>query len=124
MRRVPDLAKRRIVEHLACYQTDGAVVQLIKEEFGVSLTPRHVRAYDPRSLQFAASCQWVDYFHIVRDRFKAEAGQIGIAHKAYRLMQLQTLFMTALDRGDLRRAASMLEQAAKEVGNFYVKPRF
>ena len=47
MKRLPEAIKKRIVEHLACFQKPADVVELIAEEFDVTLTPRHVRAYDP-----------------------------------------------------------------------------
>ena len=119
MRRLTQAVKRRIVEHLACYQADAAVVTLIAEEFGVTLTPRHVRVYDPTSLQFAGSQRWADYYQLVRKRCAQEVGGIAISHKAYRLAQLQKLFEIALNRGDCRQASSLLEQAAKEVENLY-----
>ena len=118
MRRLQPAIKRRIVEHLACYQTDAAVAKLIEDEFGVRLTPRHIRAYDPTSMQFAASYRYADYYRLVRDRCIKEFGGIAIAHKAYRLRQIQMLFEMALCQGNFRQAASLLEQASKEVRNW------
>lgn len=119
MRRLPDAVKRRIVEHLACYCTHAEVAKLIGDECGVSLTPRHVRAYDPTSFQFAASHRWSDYHQLVRKRCTQEVGEIAIAHRAYRLRQLQRLLDKAMSRDDYRKAAAVLEQAAKEMGDWW-----
>lgn len=119
MRRLPEAVKRRIVEHLACHQSHTEVAALILEEFGLTLTPRHVRVYDPHSFQFAASHQWVDYHYAVRQRFRSELGSIAIYHKAVRLQRLEELYLGAAEKGDGRQAAKLLEQAAKEVGNFF-----
>lgn len=119
MRRLPDAVKRRIVEHLACYRTHAEVVELIANEFAVTLTPRHVRAYDPMSFQFAGSSRWLDYYHSVRQRFAEEIGRIAIAQRSYRLRRLQRIYEKACDLGDYRLALRTLEQAAKEVGNWY-----
>jgi hypothetical protein len=119
MRRLSNAVKQRIVEHLACYQSHAEVVALILEEFGLALTPRHVRVYDPQSFQFAASHQWLDYHCAVRERFRSEIGNIAIFHKAFRLQRLEDLFIRASEQGDGRQAAKLLEQAAKEMGNWY-----
>lgn len=121
MRRLSDVVKRRIVEHLACYRTHAEVADLIDEEFDVTLTPRHVRAYDPASFQFAGSHRWLEYYQIVRKRCADEVGEIAIAHRAYRLRKLQKLFDVAIDHGDYWQALSVLEQAAKEVGNYFAR---
>ena len=121
MRRLPDAIKRRIVEHLACYQSHAEVVDLISGEFDVTLTPRHVRAYDPMSFQFAGSHRWMDYYLIVRERCNKELGEVAIAHRAYRIRQLQRILDLAMERGEVRLALKILEQAAKEMGNWFVR---
>ena len=121
MRRLTDAVKRRIVEHLACYSTHAETVQLIAKEFDVTLTSRHVRAYDPASFQFVGSQRWLDYHDLVRKRCAQELGGIAIAHRAFRLRQLQRLLDMAMDQGDNQQAAKALEQAAKEMGSYYVK---
>lgn len=121
MRRIPEHIKRRIVEHLACYQSHAEVADLVADEFDVTLTPRHVRAYDPLSFQFAGSHRWLDYHRIVRGRCEKQLGEVAIAHRAYRLRQLQRTLDQAMERGDYRLALKSLEQAAKEMGNWYVK---
>lgn len=122
MRRLPEAIKRRIVEHLACYRTHAEVADLIAEEFDVSVTPRHVRTYDPTSFQFAGSHRWLEYYQLVRKRCAEEVGEIAIAHRAYRMRQLQRIFDRAWARADYWKALQALEQAAKEMGNGYVKP--
>lgn len=121
MRRLPDAVKRRIVEHLGCYHTHAEVTKLIADEFAIALTPRHIRAYDPTSFQFAGSHRWLDYYQAVRKRCVQEVGEIAIAHRAYRMRQLQRIFDRAWDRGDYRQALQTLEQAANEMGNWYVR---
>ena len=121
MERLTENTKRRIVEHLACYRSHAETSQLVNEEFEISLTPRHIRAYDPNTFQFAGSQRWIDYYGLAREKFAIEIKSIAIAHRAYRLHQLQILFYDAKDNGNLRQAAKILEQAAKEVGDFYEK---
>ncbi|OBV10547.1 DUF2280 domain-containing protein [Erythrobacter dokdonensis] len=130
MKRLPEAIKKRIVEHLACFQTPADVVDLIAGEFGVTLTPRHVRAYDPASFQFAASPRWLEYHAAVRERYREEMGKVAIAHRTYRLDQLQRTIDAARDvlaeGGDgwldaCEQIRKAVETAAKEVGDVYVK---
>lgn len=121
MRRLSNAIKRRIVEHLACYQSHAEVAELIASEFDVTLTPRHVRAYDPTSFQFAGSHRWLDYFQLVRKRCEQELGEVAIARRIYRIRRLQRILDQAMERGDYRLALKTLEQAAKEMGNWYVR---
>lgn len=117
MRRLPESIKQRIVEHLACLRTHPQAAELIADEFGVHLTPRHVRAYDPNSPDFAGGSHWYAYYDEVRERCSRDVGEIAIASKAYRMRQLQVLFDKAMDRGNHREARALLEQAAKEMGD-------
>ena len=121
MKRLTEDIKRRIVEHLACYRSHAETATLLNEEFGISITLRHIRAYDPNTFQFAGSADWIDYHRLVREKFAVEIKSIAISHRAYRLNELQNLYYNAKDNGNLRQAAKTLEQAAKEVGHFYEK---
>ncbi len=119
MRRLTEAVKRRIVEHLACYCTHGEVVDLIRQEFGITLTTRHVRAYDPQSFQFVGGTRWIAYHKLVRQRFEAEIAPVPIAHRAYRVKQLDAIFEKAMRADDLLEARAALEQAAKEMGGVF-----
>ena len=119
MRRLPEPIKRRIVEHLPCFRTHAEVAVLIANEFGVKLSPRHVRAYDPTSFQFVASTRWKEYHAAARRRLENEGASEPIAHRAYRLRRLDEARAAAMERGDYDTARKALEAAAKEVGNVF-----
>lgn len=119
MEKLPETIKRRIIEHLAAYRTPGKVAELIEMEFGVRLTPRHVRAYDPTSLQFAAGRRSKEYFETARDRFDRDVAAIPIYYRAYRLHKLEELRKMAMAQGNVRLAMKALKQAAQEVGDIY-----
>jgi hypothetical protein len=132
MKRLSEDVKRRIVEHLACYQTHSAVSELISQEFGINVPPRHVRAYDPGSFQFAGAHRWIEYHKLVRERYAREVGKVAIAHRIHRLRRLSDLhddlFERALSSDTVAEtiafsveARAVLEQAAKEVGNWFVR---
>ena len=57
----------------------------------------------------------------MRKRCLEEVGEIAIARRAYRMRQLQRILDRAIDCGDYRQALQTLEQAAKEMGNWYVR---
>lgn len=120
MRRLPEAIKRRIVDHLACARTYPQVTELIVDEFDVHVTPRHVRAYDPTSPDFAGGQHWFEHYDQVRRNHDEEVGRIAIASKAFRMTQLQILFDKAMERGNVREARALLEQAAKEMGGRFV----
>lgn len=121
MKRLGIEVKRRIVEHLACYNSPAETARLVNEEFGVALTPRHVRAYDPTSFQFAGARRWLGYYDVVRARFHAEIDVTPIRYRAFRLAKLQSMLDRALEREQFKLAAQILEQAAKEMGGIYVR---
>ena len=123
MRRLPERVKRRIVEHLACLYSNAEVVELIEQEFEITLTTRHVRAYDPMSFQCVASDRLRAYYATVRERLATEVAAIPIAHRAFRLHRLQKIHDQAAAAGNLEMAARALEQAAKEVGGMFTNPR-
>jgi hypothetical protein len=121
MRRLTNIVKRRIVEHLACYHSPTEVAQLIKEEFVSDVPARHVRAYDPTSYQCTASQRWIDLHRAYRERFRLEISAIPITHRAFRMRRLQQAFGAAWDSGNSVLMLKLLEQAAKEMGNWFVR---
>ncbi len=123
MRRLPEAVKRRIVEHLACYWSHSEVADMIMHEYGVHVTPRHVRTYDPTSFQCTASERLRDLHAATRKRFEQEVAEVPIARRAFRLRRLQKIHDQALASGNLTLALHTLEQAAKEVGGTFTNAR-
>lgn len=121
MRRLSDKLKHRIVEHLACFHSPTEVAALIEEEFGTRITARQIEADDPTSFQCVASRRLIDLHRATRERFRSEIGAIPITHRAYRMYRLQQAFDDACERGNRQLAARLLEQAAKEMGNWFVR---
>lgn len=115
MGKLPEPVKRRIVEHLAAYRRPGEVADLIAQEFRVVLTPRHIRAYDPSSPQFAAGERWRSYFQSAQQRFDESIADCPIAYRAFRLHMLEEVRAMAMKQGNVRLAMKTLEQAAREV---------
>lgn len=121
MARLTKEQKRRIVERLACFEEPSEVAEAVNEEFGVRVTRQQVWTYDPtrpaNDGRIAEDLR--ELFGRTRERFVAEAEGVGIAHKRYRLDRLQRMFVKAEGMKNYGLAASLLEQAAKEIGGAF-----
>lgn len=112
--------KAFIVQSLACYDTPAKVIELVKENFRVTVTRQQVSAYDPaNAMAKSLSQKWVELFNTTRTRFQTEITDIPIANKAYRLRTLDRMMNKAENMRNMALAASLMEQAAKEVGDAY-----
>lgn len=112
--------KAFIVQSLACFDTPSQVVELVKKEFGLSITRQQVESHDPTKANGRGLAQkWVELFNDTRKRFQTELSDIPIANKAYRLRALDRMMTRAEGMKNMALAASLMEQAAKEVGDAY-----
>nr|DAE54884.1 MAG TPA: protein of unknown function DUF2280 [Caudoviricetes sp.] len=112
--------KAFIVQSLACFDTPSQVVEAVKKEFGLSITRQQVESHDPTKANGRGLAQkWVELFHEIRKRFQTELSDIPIANKAYRLRALDRMMTRAEGMKNMALAASLMEQAAKEVGDAY-----
>lgn len=115
----PDV-KAAIVQMLACFDTPTQVVEKVKEEFGVEISKQQAETYDPtKHAGINLSDKWKQLFNETRERFKTEMGDIPIANRAFRLRALNRMAIQAEQRKNYPLAASLMEQAAKEVGESY-----
>jgi len=110
--------KAFIVKELACFETPTVVGAMVMDRFGVKVDRRQVHAYDPGATNPPAA-RWLALHAETRKKFLEEAGSIPIAHKSYRLRQLDRLARNAIDRGNVKLAAELMEQAAKECGGAF-----
>lgn len=112
--------KAFIVQSLACFDTPSQVVELVKKEFGLSITRQQVESHDPTKANGRGLAQkWVDIFNATRERFQNEISDIPIANKAYRLRVLDRMATRAEGMKNLALTAEIIEQAAKECGDAY-----
>lgn len=124
MAKLDDQIKTHIVQALACYDTPAQIVAAVKDEFGAVVTRQQVQCYDPEKVAGRALAKrWRDVFFATRDAFVRDAAAIPIAHQTFRLRSLQRMFEVAEARGNMPLAASLLEQAAKEVGGAFTNRR-
>ena len=88
--------KAFIVQSLACFDTPSQVVELVKKEFGLSITRQQVESHDPTKANGRGLAQkWVELFQETRKRFQTELSDIPIANKAYRLRALDRMMTRA-----------------------------
>lgn len=112
--------KAFIVQSLACFDTPSQVVESVKKEFGLSITRQQVESHDPTKANGRGLAQkWVELFNDTRKRFQTELSDIPIANKAYRLRALDRMMTRAEGMKNMALAATLMEQAAKEVGDAY-----
>ncbi|TPW26021.1 DUF2280 domain-containing protein [Pararhizobium mangrovi] len=118
--KLPDAVRTFIVQSLACFDTPSTVVAAVRSEFDHEVTRQTVEGYDPtKRAGQGVSEKWRTLFEETRKAFIENTAQIGISHKAVRLRALQRMAEKAEQRGNMPLAASLLEQAAKEVGEAY-----
>jgi hypothetical protein len=121
MARLKKEHKHFIIKNLAMYSTTAEVQQQVKENFGIEVSKQQISYYNPGTVQgnreLAQKLRHL--FDVTRDKFLEGAIEIPIAHKQYRLKQLQKLYEKHLHSDELVEARSVLEQAAKEMGNAY-----
>ena len=112
--------KAFIVQSLACFEPPTKVIELVKAEFNVEVSRQQVSQYSPGNAMAAKLSQkWIDLFDCTRARFQTEISDIPIANKAYRLRALDRMMTKAEGMRNIALAASLMEQAAKEVGDAY-----
>lgn len=112
--------KAFIVQALACYDTPSQVVDNVQKEFKLKLTRQQVESHDPTKASGKGLAEkWVELFKATRTRFQTEITDIPIANKAYRLRALDRMMTKAESMRNMALASSLIEQAAKEVGDAY-----
>jgi hypothetical protein len=112
------------VQSLACFDSPKTVADALRKEFGVDITPQTVEAYDPTKRAGAKLAQkWRLLFEETRKTFLEDTATIAISHRAVRLRALQRMAEKAENQGNMVLAASLMEQAAKEVGDSYTNRR-
>lgn len=120
MAALPTEVKAFIVQSLACYESPAKIIELVKEEFRLTISRQQVSAYDPsNAMAKSLSKKWVDLFNATRERFQNEISDIPIANKAYRLRVLNRMAAKSEGMKNIALTASLMEQAAKEVGDAY-----
>jgi hypothetical protein len=112
-----------IVSSFARYHSVSDVVRDLKERFGVDVEGAQLYGYHPDNANFRAAQKWKTLFESERKKFLDNVGSIGIAQKTVRLQRLEHLCVLALQRKNVKLAAELMEQAAKEMGEVFSNRR-
>ncbi|PPD54456.1 MAG: hypothetical protein CTY12_02985 [Methylotenera sp.] len=109
-----------IVQALASYDTPQQVADAVYEEYGIEIDRSQVQQYDPTKVAGKTlGKKHSDLFYETRKKFLNELANIPISHKVFRLRSLQRMHDFHMSRKNYIAAQSVLEQAAKEVGQLY-----
>lgn len=132
MAKIPTHVAEQIVLRFAEFSTPQEIVDYVKLEYGLDVTREQVWHYNPQRPDAGAANKrgggklaqkWHDLFWDHRERFKRETQDIGIANKAYRLKRLHDMAVKAEKMRNYALAASLHEQAAKEMGGYFTNRR-
>jgi len=118
MAALSDSEKHEIVTLLGQFVRPADVVIHIRQRFGVQIDRFQVRTYDPTNPRYEAGPNWRPIFDAAREAHLASIKAIPIAHKGYRLNTLQRILDAAMKAGNVRLAARILAQAAREAGRW------
>lgn len=117
----PDI-KRFIVQALACFDSPSQVAKAVNAEYGVVVSRQQVEIHDPtKRCSKGLARRWGELFWGTRAAFHKAIADIPITSRAYRLRVLERLYTESEQAGNLALAAKVLEQAAKECGDMYVR---
>jgi hypothetical protein len=115
--------KAFVIRAFARFASVSETARELKEEFGIDASTQQLYGYHPDTVNFRAAKQWLELFHAERKRFLESTDSIGIANKAYRLKELHKLCVIAIGRKNVKLAAELMEQAAKEMGEVFTNKR-
>ncbi|ASQ03649.1 DUF2280 domain-containing protein [Sinorhizobium meliloti] len=119
-----DEVKTYVVQALACFDSPAVVAKAVKAEFDVVISSQAVEAYDPtKRAGRKLSQRFRLLFEETRKTFLEDTATIAISHRAVRLRALQRMAEKAETQGNMVLAASLMKQAAEEVGNAYTNRR-
>jgi hypothetical protein len=122
MAKLDEPVKAFIVERLACFARPSEVVADVKEEFdGLTITRQQVEEYDP-----AKRCKtekWVKLHAATRASFLEQKAGIAISHRSWRQKEREDLYRAAKKARNYKLANELLQEAAKEEGDFYINAR-
>lgn len=119
-----DEVKAFVVQSLASFDTPTQVVEAVKQEFGIQMTPQAAQAYDPTKYAGRnVAPKWKVLFEKCRKAFVEDSSDIPIAHRSTRLRALQRMAAKAEAKGNFPLAAALNKQAAEEMGNAFTNRR-
>lgn len=121
---LPPEIRRLIVQLNAERHGPTAVARYVKQATGFDITPQATEYYDPTKRgSEGLAAEWRELFYETRQRYEAEIGNINLSSKAFRLTKLNEMLeeVTNQEQVDHPLAMKLIEQGAKESGDFWSK---
>lgn len=116
----PMEVRERIIELLAAGHRHREIANMVNEEYGTHVTSAYVRRQNPMvSVGERLPDQLHALFHSLRSQHQERIMRMGIAHQPTRMQMLQLMADDAYEKGNIKMAAQLLEQAAREMGGAY-----
>lgn len=115
--------KEAIVKAHASFVTPPDIRTMMRDDFGVDVDLRQIHGYNPTKGCFDAGQTWREFFDAHRKTYMNEIASHDIASPAYRIGMLDRMAKKAEKAGNMKLAAELAEQAAKEVGGAFTNER-
>lgn len=112
-----------IVTSYARFDGTTEILRSFREKYGVDLPNQQVVHYNVGTASCQCSPKLQELFHASRKAFLGNVDAIGIANKTVRIQRLEYLCSLALSRKNVKLAAELMEQAAKEMGEVFTNRR-
>ena len=109
-----------IVRSLAQWNTPTETVELVQQEFGITISRQQCEAYDPtkrtgQNLSKALS----DEFYKTREQFRKNTDEMPLANLAVRLRHYENLLNNPQNKRNPILQLTILKQVAEDVGGKY-----
>ena len=111
-----DRLKEYVVERLAGFDSPGAIVKSLREEFGVTVCRQSIEQYHPLRRPRCAE-KWKLLFVATRRAIIEGKAERGAANKMVRLRWRENMVLRAMEREDFALADRLLNSIAGEVGD-------
>jgi hypothetical protein len=120
----PKPDKEQIVVLLGQNKRPFEVVAIMREERGVETSVDQVLTYDPRSSRFKADREkWTPIFEAAVEAYANDIKAVVVAKQTWRLNELHDLYKKAKAAKNIKLAAELLEQIARETGGNFTNAR-
>src|SRR5688500_9422327 len=115
--------KQFIVKLLAVYESPADVIQLVKENFEITVTLQKLQHYDPTTVMGRDLSKTLkELFEETRKEFD-ESAIIPLSKKVVRLKKLSKYVQVFEGMGNYGKAAEIIEQIAKDDGGVFTNRR-
>lgn len=109
-----------IVRSLAQWNTPTETVELVQQEFGITISRQQCEAYDPtKRTGQNLSKALADEFYKTREQFRKNTDEMPLANLAVRLRHYENLLNNPQNKRNPILQLTILKQVAEDVGGKY-----